>query len=57
MHTAGHGALEEGSDDANEAEEAPGVLAAIVEEVIGHEWQRELHPTEEEDESQMGKVE
>lgn len=57
METTGHGALEDGSYDADETQETTGLGASVREEIVGHEWEGEFHAGEEEDEGEMGEVE
>ena len=56
MQAAGDGALEEGSDEADKAEEFAGLGGGVGEEVVGHEGEGEFHAAEEEDEGKVGEV-
>ena len=57
VSAAHDGALQQGSDQADEAEEAARVLCGVPEEVVGHKGEGEFHAGEEKDEGEVRGVE
>lgn len=57
MRAADDGALEDGGNESDEAEETACVFCGVSEEVVGHEGEGKFHAGEEEDKSKVRHVE
>ena len=53
MQPARDGALEDGGDEADEAQEGATLTGGVGEEVVGHKGEGEFHAAKEEDEYEV----